>query len=397
MDILIFDDDPYAAGMARTLLTELGYTSEAFHEATNALDVIRRAKPRLVLLDIMMPGCDGLSLCSRIKGQAETAGTAVIIASGKSFGQEKAEALRLGAAAFLEKPYSVASIREAVRKVLGAPEPHAVADAPARPPAFKARVLGSRGPGKPGLPTCCLWVPLEGKSIVLDAGSGLLSLRGKAELLGREVWVLLSHYHDDHLEGLSVLAEAAAKGASISIAGPSDTQSPLAQVVRSRIPDLAGGRIRLFDLSENWMGLGPDVRVATMLTYHPGATMAFKVVLQGHSLVYCPDNELRPERDEQTDYLEKFSAFVRGTDLLVHDARFLDEASAGSMRGHSWPGVIAELAGREGVRALMLFHMDARYDDAALDAALAAARAELFREFAGLRVTMARPGDEAAF
>lgn len=103
-DILIVDDNPEFAGLLQLLLKQNGYRAEYVTESLAALKKIRKEKPAVVILDLVMPTMDGLRLCEKIKSSQYTADTKVIIFTGKKYESDRRKALHLGADAFLIKP-----------------------------------------------------------------------------------------------------------------------------------------------------------------------------------------------------------------------------------------------------------------------------------------------------
>lgn len=83
-----------------------------------ALIEVGRIKPDLLLLDIVLPGLDGIEVCRRIKGNPFLS-TMIVAISGKATAEMKAEMLGAGADLFLEKPISIHVLRKRVGELLG--------------------------------------------------------------------------------------------------------------------------------------------------------------------------------------------------------------------------------------------------------------------------------------
>lgn len=116
--ILIVDDHP---AIRRLLVATLDkrYTIAEAQDGTTALDAIRRDPPKLVLLDVMMPGdMDGLQLLEAIKGNPDTQGILVAMLSARGQAADQAEASQLGADAYFVKPFSPLQIVAWVRSKL---------------------------------------------------------------------------------------------------------------------------------------------------------------------------------------------------------------------------------------------------------------------------------------
>jgi DNA-binding response OmpR family regulator len=103
-DILVIDDDPTQARLSTELLRHAGYNVDSLTDSTQAMDYINANRPRMVILDLMMPGLDGLSLCKMIKEDPNLKDTKVVFLTAKVFDVDKRKALSLGADVFLNKP-----------------------------------------------------------------------------------------------------------------------------------------------------------------------------------------------------------------------------------------------------------------------------------------------------
>jgi CheY-like chemotaxis protein len=149
--IIIVDDDPLVGGLTLELLTDAGYSARLIQDSLKAQDIIKAEKPALVILDILMPGLDGLTLLHRLKSDPETEPIRAIIVSGKSFEAEKQRAAQYGAEAFIEKPYDVEQFAQKVNELMDKQgiEPKKTARAPSAPAPImrvelKAAVWGCR-------------------------------------------------------------------------------------------------------------------------------------------------------------------------------------------------------------------------------------------------------------
>ena len=250
-DILIFEDDPVSAEMIAAVAREVGYSSEKLLHGAGALEKIRALRPRAVVLDLMMPGLDGMSVLRAIKAAPDTASVPVIVVTGKPYRQDRETAQRCGAALFFQKPLDVVKFQEALFFALGADKLLGSAEGPgpsSRPPAFEARIWGCRGAGGTE-PTCCASVALDGRLLVLDAGTGLERLCLQAPASLSEILVLLTHYHPAHVEGLRSLAGLDAPGRKLLIAGPADAETSLQRLVGEALGSLAS-RAQVFALGE---------------------------------------------------------------------------------------------------------------------------------------------------
>ena len=115
--ILVLDDDPRTLRFARDALSGAGYAPLVTAEPKDLAHIIRTEKPRLVLLDLILPGGDGIELMNRVP---ELSDLPVIFISGYGRDETVAAALEAGAADYIVKPFSptelVARVRAALRR-----------------------------------------------------------------------------------------------------------------------------------------------------------------------------------------------------------------------------------------------------------------------------------------
>ncbi|HXM90593.1 MAG TPA: response regulator, partial [Candidatus Dormibacteraeota bacterium] len=92
--ILVVDDEPQIRRVLRTTLTAEGYTIIEARDGTEAFEKVRDAKPDLILLDMNMPGVDGLQTCREIRTSSEVP---IIMLTVRSAEKDKVRALDAGA------------------------------------------------------------------------------------------------------------------------------------------------------------------------------------------------------------------------------------------------------------------------------------------------------------
>jgi DNA-binding NtrC family response regulator len=103
--ILIVDDDAANLQLLRQALDGRGYKLLVAKSGADALKVAARARPQLVLLDVMMPGLDGYETCSRLKQDEATRDAAVIFLSALEEASDKVRGFEVGAVDFITKPF----------------------------------------------------------------------------------------------------------------------------------------------------------------------------------------------------------------------------------------------------------------------------------------------------
>ena len=114
--ILVVDDDPALAEMIGIVLRAEGFAPSFCADGAEALEAFRAARPDLVLLDVMLPGLDGVSVCSAIRDES---GVPIIMLTAKSDTQDVVGGLEAGADDYIVKPFNpkelVARIRTRLR------------------------------------------------------------------------------------------------------------------------------------------------------------------------------------------------------------------------------------------------------------------------------------------
>ena len=126
--VLVVDDDPQTLRSVRETLTRAGYVARVTGDPAELSRIIRKERPDLVLLDLVLPGTDGIALLGSVP---ELADLPVVFISGYGRDETIAEALEAGAADFLVKPFSptelTARVGAALRSVTG-PEPFSLGE-----------------------------------------------------------------------------------------------------------------------------------------------------------------------------------------------------------------------------------------------------------------------------
>ena len=117
-DICIIDDNFEQANILNVLIEYYGFKSTFFTNSETAYQHISKSKPKLIILDLMMPDIDGLKLCRMIKQNPETADVKVIIYSGKVFDVDRRRAMDLGADLFITKPARSKVLLDSIKSLM---------------------------------------------------------------------------------------------------------------------------------------------------------------------------------------------------------------------------------------------------------------------------------------
>lgn len=116
--ILVVDDEPDLRLLVRMTLEGSGYRVEEASTAREALDLVPRVRPQLVLLDIRLPDADGFDVLRELRSTEELAHTPVVMMSAHSSPPTLRRAEAIGSAAYLVKPFKYDDLLEVVRKHL---------------------------------------------------------------------------------------------------------------------------------------------------------------------------------------------------------------------------------------------------------------------------------------
>lgn len=116
--ILIVEDEKDIVKMLDYNLKKEGYKILVTHDGEDALDVANTKHPDLILLDLMLPGVDGLEVCKQLKLERKTASIPVIMLTAKTQESDKVVGLELGADDYVTKPFSPRELIARIKAVL---------------------------------------------------------------------------------------------------------------------------------------------------------------------------------------------------------------------------------------------------------------------------------------
>ena len=118
MKLLIADDEPAVRALVHTTLDREGLAVLEAADGVEALEVIRREAPQMVLLDVMMPGMDGLEVCRRVKADPRTRHVVVVMLTAQSQELDRQRGLAAGADDYFTKPFSPLALLRKVEQVV---------------------------------------------------------------------------------------------------------------------------------------------------------------------------------------------------------------------------------------------------------------------------------------
>ncbi len=140
--ILIVEDERDIADLVAHTLQKAGHATEIVASGTEALARVRAAQPDLMILDLMLPGMDGLAVCEAMRRDPTTAAVPIIMLTARADESDRVAGLELGADDYVTKPFSTKELAARVGALLRRVQRGA---APGHPQALR-RPVG--GPGR---------------------------------------------------------------------------------------------------------------------------------------------------------------------------------------------------------------------------------------------------------
>ena len=379
--IHVVDDDSSTLLAVKFLREDFKAEVKTSSSSKEALVEIIEDRPDLVILDLMMPGLDGLDMCRLLRQEPGLKDLKIIIFSGKVYEHDRQRAMSFGADGYITKPLIDESFIEKVQDIVNEK--------------IELTYWGVRGtlpvPGEKSLKyggnTICASIQFPKDNLmILDAGTGIKQLSD--HLLsqganGLHAKILISHPHWDHINALPFFAPLYIQGNEFEIFGASHGHISMRELISDqmdgvyfpiRIKEFAA-RTYFRDLKEEEFKLN-DITVKTMLLSHPGTCLGYRFEYKNRSICYITDNELFPEgtKEHNANYWGKLTDFIHATDILITDATYTDEEYAmKSQWGHSAISQVVKLAHGAEVKELHLIHHDPDQSDDDIDSKLASA------------------------
>ena len=252
---------------------------------------------------------------------------------------------------------------------------------------MKVRLWGTRGslasPGpdtiRYGGNTSCISITgKEGTILTLDAGTGIRCQGMNIPKDTKDIHILLTHLHMDHLQGLPFFAPLRWPGVQVHIYGPTSTTIRLqTRLNRYLSPPLFPVSVReLFadlhfhELPQDRIEIG-EFQVDAQLVIHPNPTIGYRVWEGEKSVTYLPDHEPALGIQNYPPPVEWLSGYriAEGADLLVHDGQYTPEEYVQRVGfGHSSLHQTIQFANLTNVKQLVPFHHDPAHSDDDIDA-----------------------------
>ncbi len=247
--------------------------------------------------------------------------------------------------------------------------------------------------------TSCVEIRAGDHLLICDAGTGIIPLGN--ELIQqdhiREMLIILTHYHWDHVCGLPFFVPAFMPDWKINFFGPGDSPELIEKHVAAQMqaPYFPVGtetwlaETNYLDSQSDCSQYGP-MKISFSNVHHPGITFGYKIEINGKTIVYASDNEckfieksIKHRTDEfNEEEHELFEEMIheehqselklfKNADILIHDAQYTpDDYDNKHGWGHSCYVDTVDIAIDANVKELYLFHHDPNHDDAAVEAIL---------------------------
>jgi DNA-binding response OmpR family regulator len=117
--IMVIDDEPTTRNFLGMVLDRSGFAVLKAEDDLATLDILNEATPDLIVLDLTLPGIDGIELCKQIRARAETAQTPIIVLSGRADAGSVRQATEAGANDYLIKPALEEELVSKIHNFLG--------------------------------------------------------------------------------------------------------------------------------------------------------------------------------------------------------------------------------------------------------------------------------------
>mgnify|MGYP001230369824 CR=1 FL=1 len=232
----IVDDDEDVIAVLTAVLEAAGHRVQHATSGASALSMLEADPPDCVLLDIMMPGMDGLELCREMRAKPEFRDTRIVIVSAKAYEFDRKRALKFGADGFILKPINAETFIEELEKI------------------FENKIemtfWGVRGtlpvPGQGSLRyggnTSCVTLEFaKGQFFIFDGGTGIKALSDYLLRQGRtrlEFKIFISHPHWDHINAIPFFVPLYMPGNECEVLGASHGDATMRELISSQMDDI---------------------------------------------------------------------------------------------------------------------------------------------------------------
>lgn len=369
LKILVIDDSTLALDITVKLLREAGHDAEGINEPRDALSRARKLRPDVIVCDLMMPEMNGFEVVSALRKEESLSDVRIVMASAKAYDADREKAKRLGADAYIVKPFTLEKFDSTLLS-LGSMQLTAWGVRGTLPTPEEGYI-------KYGGNTSCYSLQFSPqRHVIFDAGTGIKTLGNELLKSGKTritADLMITHPHWDHINAFPFFKPLYIPGNIVRVHGSAQDdvgfeRLMVAQMDGTYFPVTVrefGAQVSFHELGEQKIEL-EGIRVSTMLLKHPGHCLGYRVDHHGRSFCYITDNELYPVDSEFADeeFTHKLADFCRGANVLVHDCTYFDNEYASKLHwGHSSLSEVCRLADLAEVERLWIHHHDPDQND----------------------------------
>ncbi len=379
--ILVIDDDFIVQTIISRRLEADGHEVLTAADGEAGLNLARKERPNVVILDLMMPKMHGFAVIEAIKKDPSLAHVRIIVCSMKGYASDTRAAMQIGADRYLTKPVPPDQMAATVAELSG------VGDQ--QHPSFTVRFWGTRGsiatPGpktvRYGGNTSCTEIRYSDQILALDAGTGIREMGDSllAEFGSKPIsaHIFVGHTHWDHIQGWPFFVPAYIPGNEFTLYSARAAGKPLDRIFKGQMdsdyfPVLLSdmlAKVKFVELTDP-VKIGP-VTVSYDYLNHPGIAIGFRVSSGEKSIGYLSDHECFSHMHGEAVGAgedRRIADFVRNVDLLISEAQYTDAEYAKKKGwGHSTFDDVLRLAAAAAVRQLAIFHHDPSHNDDFMD------------------------------
>lgn len=124
--IVVLEDEPHITELLTHLFEKEGYIVRSYPDGITGFQKIKEEKPDILVLDLMIPGMDGLEVCKKVRGDASVSSLPILMLTAKGEESNKIIGLELGADDYMSKPFSQKELLSRVKAVLRRAQPPAI-------------------------------------------------------------------------------------------------------------------------------------------------------------------------------------------------------------------------------------------------------------------------------
>lgn len=344
--ILVIDEEKEFREALKKWLTEDGWTVLEADSGEEGLELLRKHCPKVVICDLLMPGCNGFRLCRQAHEDPDLKkAVKIILSSSRGYAGDRLNAIQSGADEYLVKPFEHDELSNILIRLLE-PEKSTIvkfwerfrttaptaelgsADVASPPTEPRKATVDEPRPGIPddgglrlkfwgvrgstptpgpstvhyGGNTSCVEVRVDGEVIVLDAGSGIrplgLSLVKEFPDQAIDLTLLITHTHWDHIQGFPFFLPAYNPRNKIKIRGFEGSTESLEDIFAQQM------RTAYFPITMQQMPAMPAVEELQELKFnigkieveaafmnHPGICVGYRLNTSCGTIAFLPDNE----------------------------------------------------------------------------------------------------------